>query len=83
MSPILIEFYFLFIILLLMVAYAGTDGTLRVFQYLELVFKLIVVNIRKFFFGIKLKRQLDIDRKYFENRLKKIKENAKRNIDEN
>lgn len=83
MSPFLLEFYILFIIILMMIAYAGTEGTLRVFQYLELLVKTFVIEIKKFFLKIKLKRQLDKDYKYFQKRLKEIKDNAKRNNDEN
>jgi hypothetical protein len=66
-----------------MIAYAGIEGTLRVFQYLELLVKTFVIEIKKFFLKIKLKRQLDKDYKYFQERLKEIKDNAKRNNDEN
>jgi hypothetical protein len=83
MSPFLLEFYILFIIILMMIAYAGIEGTLRVFQYLELLVKTFVIEIKKFFLKIKLKRQLDKDYKYFQERLKEIKDNAKRNNDEN
>jgi len=83
MTPFLLEFYILFIIILMMIAYAGIEGTLRVFQYLELLVKTFVIEIKKFFLKIKLKRQLDKDYKYFQERLKEIKDNAKRNNDEN
>ena len=83
MSPFFLEFYILFIIILMMISYAGTEGTLRVFQYLELLVKTFVIEIKKFFLKIKLKRQLDKDYKYFQERLKEIKDNAKRNNDEN
>jgi len=66
-----------------MISYAGIEGTLRVFQYLELLVKTFVIEIKKFFLKIKLKRQLDIDYKYFQERLKEIKDNAKRNNEEN
>jgi hypothetical protein len=46
MNSILVEFYFLIAILILMIAYAGFEGTLRVFVYLELQIKYTYVRIR-------------------------------------
>ena len=51
-------FYLLVLIVLLMIAYAGFEGTMRVFAYLDLQLKFLVVRIRMYFMGRKLRKQL-------------------------
>lgn len=46
-----------------MVAYAGIEGTLRLFLYCDLQFKFLMIQIRRYFFEIKLRRQLTFIRK--------------------
>jgi hypothetical protein len=46
MNSILIEFYFLMAVIILMIAYAGFEGTMRVFVYLELQIKYAYVRIQ-------------------------------------
>tara|TARA_R100000005_G_scaffold49740_1_gene23956 strand:- start:859 stop:1032 length:174 start_codon:yes stop_codon:yes gene_type:complete len=41
-----------------MIAYAGVDGTMRVFAYLDLSIKYAIVRIRMYFMGRRLKREL-------------------------
>lgn len=54
----LIGFYLTIIILALMVAYAGYDGTMRVFVYLDLTIRYSWVRLRMFFMARRLKKQL-------------------------
>lgn len=74
MNPILLEFYLLFSIILLMIAYAGFEGTMRVFTYIELQIKYQYIMFLTWRMRRKLKRQLDIDHKYILERI----ENAKK-----
>ena len=53
-----------------MIAYAGVDGTMRVFTYLDLSIKYAIVRVRMYFMGrrlrkqlIKIKNELDAERK--------------------
>lgn len=52
-------------ILLLMIAYAGFEGTLRVFTYLELQIKYAYVRILMWNMKRKLKAQLTADTEQF------------------
>ena len=54
----MLTFYLLVLIVLLMIAYAGFEGTMRVFAYLDLQLKFLVVRIRMYFIGRKLRKQL-------------------------
>jgi len=65
MASFLLEFYLLMAILLLMIAYAGFEGTLRVFTYLELQIKYAYVRILMWNMKRKLKAQLTADTEQF------------------
>jgi hypothetical protein len=80
MNPVLLEFDILLLILLLMIAYAGVEGTLRVFVYFELLIKIFIIDIQKWFLKRKLKRQLDIDYAKFYKEMEELK-NAKGHSD--
>ena len=54
----MITFYFLTLVVILMVAYAGVDATMRVFAYLDLTIKYAIVKVRMYFMGRRLKREL-------------------------
>lgn len=54
----MITFYLLVLILILMIAYAGVDGTMRVFTYLDLSIKYAIVRVRMYFMGRRLRKQL-------------------------
>lgn len=58
MTSFLIEFYVLIIILMMMIAYAGFEGTMRVFVYLELQIKYAYVRFIMWRMSRKLKKQL-------------------------
>jgi len=58
MTSFLIEFYVLIIILMMMIAYAGFEGTMRVFVYLELQIKYAYIRFIMWRMGRKLKKQL-------------------------
>ena len=57
-----------------MIAYAGFEGTMRVFAYLDLQIRYIPIKIKMELMKRTLKKQLDKDRDYL---LKRIEENAK------
>ena len=54
----MLTFYFLVLIILLMIAYAGVDSTMRVFVYLDLSIKYAIVRIRMYFMGRRLRKQI-------------------------
>ena len=54
----MITFYLLVLILILMIAYAGVDGAMRVFVYLDLSIKYAIVRVRMYFVGRRLRKQL-------------------------
>lgn len=65
MPQFLFEFYVLMAILLLMIAYAGFEGTLRVFVYLELQIKYAYIRIQMWQMKRKLKAQLSVQTEEF------------------
>ena len=54
----MITFYFLVLIIVLMIAYAGFDNTMRLFSYLDLSIRYEIIKIRMYFMGRRLRRQL-------------------------
>ena len=60
MYPELIGLYLTIGIILWMVWYAGVDGTMRLFQYIELTVRYQVIRLRLYFMRLKLERQLGI-----------------------
>ena len=70
----MISLYLTVVIVTLMIAYAGFEGTMRVFAYLDLQIRYIPIKIKMELMKRKLKKQLDKDRDYL---LKRIEENAK------
>jgi len=66
----MIGFYLTVAILLLMIAYAGVENTVRLFRFADLVLRYQIIRIRSYFLMRKLKRGLDIDREYFKQRSK-------------
>lgn len=77
MTSILFEFYFLIVVILLMIAYAGFEGTMRVFVYLDLQLKYAYVRIQMWQMKRRLKSQLMVETENF------IKEyDAKRKSDQ-
>ena len=73
MNPILLEFYFLIAILLCMIAYAGFEGTMRVFTYIELQIKYQYIMFLSWRMKRKLKKQLQIDEEYLTKRFEHAK----------
>ena len=61
----LFEFYALIVIVMLMIAYAGFEGTMRVFVYIELQIKYAYIKFIMWRMGRKLKRQLDKETEKF------------------
>lgn len=56
-----------------MIAYAGFEGTMRVFTYIELQIKYQYIMFLTWKMRRKLKRQLDIDEKYILKNLEHAK----------
>lgn len=54
----MITFYLLTLVVILMIAYAGVDATMRVFAYLDLTIRYAIVRVRMYFMGRRLKREL-------------------------
>jgi hypothetical protein len=63
MQPSLISLYFTMIILVGMIWYAGLEGTMRVFTYIELTIKYQLIRLKMYFMKRKLERQLGITNK--------------------
>ena len=70
----LLGFYVTVLILTLMVAYAGFEGTMRVFTYLDLQFRYSIVKLQMLFMGWKLKRQLVKDTERYTKFIEGIKD---------
>ena len=60
MYPELIGLYLTIGIIHWMVWYAGVDGTMRLFQYIELTVRYQVIKLKLYFMRLKLERQLGI-----------------------
>lgn len=73
-STPLLGFYVTVIILALMVAYAGFEGTMRVFTYLDLQFRYSIIKLQMSFMGWKLKRQLVKDTERYTKFIEGIKD---------
>lgn len=61
----LYSFYITAAIILLMIAYAGVEGTMNLFVYINLQLRYIPLRVRIEFMKRKLKKQLDRDVKKF------------------
>lgn len=70
----MIGLYLTVTIVVLLIAYAGFENTMRLFAYIDLQLRFIPLRIRMELMKRKLRKQLFIDR---EELLKKVKENAK------
>jgi len=57
MTPFLLEAYLLIAILIGMIWYAGYEGTMRVFVYLELQIKYLIIRIKMYFMEIRMRRE--------------------------
>ena len=72
----MISLYLTIIIVTLMIAYAGFEGTMRLFAYIDLHMRFVPIKIKMEYMKWTLKKQLDKDRN---NILKEIEKNAKSN----
>ena len=70
----MIGLYLTVTIIVLLIAYAGFENTMRLFAYIDLQLRFLPLRIRMEYMKRKLRKQLFIDR---EELLKKVKENAK------
>lgn len=66
----MVAFYLTVLILTCMIWYAGMEGTLRVFAYLDLQIRFLWVQVQMKWMGWKLKRQLIKDTTDFQKFLK-------------
>ena len=79
MNSILLEFYLLIAVVMLMIAYAGFEGTMRVFTYIDLQIRYQYIMFLTWKMRRKLRRQLDLDAEHILKRL----ENAKKSNEKN
>ena len=70
----LLGVYILLLVILLMIAYSGVEGTLRVFAYLDLQFRYAIVRLRMFFIGRKLRKRLLKDTEDYAKLIKEIQD---------
>jgi hypothetical protein len=68
----LIGLYLVLFIIVGMIAYAGIEGTMDVFVYLNLQLRLVYINFRKEIMKFKLKRGLDKMRNNYLKELEKL-----------
>ena len=61
----MISLYLTVVIVALMIAYAGYEGTMRLFAYIDLQIRFIPLRFRIELMKYRLKRQLDKDRDYW------------------
>jgi hypothetical protein len=66
--------YFVLVFLLILVAYAGYEETMRLFAYADLQLRYAVIQLQMKWMGWKLKRQLIKDTTNFEKFLKEYKD---------
>ena len=66
--------YLVVAIVLLLIAYAGVDETMRLFAYLDLQLRFAWVRFRMMMMRRKLKRQLDKDFAHYNKLIKEISE---------
>jgi len=72
MDP-LIGLYLTIAIIALMVAYAGVEGTMRVFYYFDLQLRYAYVRIKMYLMAKKLKRQLVKDTNNYKKLIEELK----------
>ena len=70
----MVAFYLTVLIFACMVWYAGLEGTMRVFAYLDLQMRHLGIQMQMKWMGWKLKRQLVKDTTEFEKFLKEYKD---------
>ena len=56
----MVTFYLLVIILIFMIWYAGYDGTMRVFAYIDLQFRYLGIKFKMWQMKRRLEKQLDL-----------------------
>jgi hypothetical protein len=56
----MISLYLTMLIVLGMIAYAGIEGTMRVFTYIELTLRYRLIRLQMYFMKRKLERQLGL-----------------------
>tara|TARA_Y100000592_G_C5207463_1_gene193377 strand:+ start:34 stop:285 length:252 start_codon:yes stop_codon:yes gene_type:complete len=76
-SASLVGVYTLLVIVLLMVAYSGVEGTLRVFAYLDLTFRYAIIRSRMFFIERKLRKRLLKDTEVYTKLIKEIQDDQR------
>ncbi len=69
----MIATYLVALILIFMIAYAGVEGTMRVFEYLDLELRFIWIKFRLWMMKRKLRRQLGLPPTNFSKLQKEIK----------
>jgi len=69
MNSLILEFYLIILILIGMVWYAGFEGTMRLFYYIELQLKFIPIRIRLYFFHRRMRKEFKVlNRRYLDDR---------------
>ena len=58
----MLTFYFLCLIIIILLIIGGFDATMRLVSYLDLQVTYLIIRIRSYFFMIKVRRNLLIDR---------------------
>jgi|TARA_B100001094_G_scaffold297336_1_gene320300 hypothetical protein len=61
----MMSFYLTVSIVILFIAYAGIEETMRLFRYFDLQFRYVIIKVRIGFMRRKLKKQLMVSREKF------------------
>jgi len=66
MSPSIISIYLTLVVFLLMIVYAGVEGTLRVFTYFDLTLRFQVIKVQMKWMKWRMERQLGLPHKNYD-----------------
>lgn len=62
MQITLLGFYFTLIIIAFLFAYGGYENTMRIFSYLDLQLRFLIIRVRMYFIERKLRRELNLSK---------------------
>ena len=77
MQITLLGFYFTIFIIAFLFAYGGYEDTMRLFSYLDLQLRFLVIRVRMYFIERKLRRELNLPKTYNFKKIQKEIENGK------
>lgn len=73
----LLGFYFTIFIIAFLFAYGGYENTMRLFSYLDLQLRFLMIRVRMYFIERKLRKELNLPKIYNFRKLQKEIENER------